>query len=98
MDGQLWAEISSAPEKPSDSGGWGEIRTHGTLAGTPVFKTGALNHSATHPTHSDLSPVILQLSERRELLLRHRGAVHRIGQPVGRREDHLPQVQCAVPP
>src|SRR5258707_5224255 len=26
-------------------GGWGEIRTHGTLAGTPVFKTGALNHS-----------------------------------------------------
>ena len=30
-------------------GGWGEIRTHGTLAGTPVFKTGALNHSATHP-------------------------------------------------
>ena len=31
------------------SGGWGEIRTHGTLAGTPVFKTGALNRSATHP-------------------------------------------------
>jgi hypothetical protein len=31
------------------TGGWGGIRTHGTLAGTPVFKTGALNHSATHP-------------------------------------------------
>ena len=30
-------------------GGWGGIRTHGTLAGTPVFKTGALNRSATHP-------------------------------------------------
>ena len=30
-------------------GGWGGIRTPGTLAGTPVFKTGALNHSATHP-------------------------------------------------
>ena len=30
-------------------GGWGEIRTHGGLAPTPVFKTGALNHSATHP-------------------------------------------------
>ena len=30
-------------------GGRGEIRTHGTLAGTPVFKTGALNHSATLP-------------------------------------------------
>ena len=31
-------------------GGRGGIRTHGTLAGTPVFKTGALNHSATLPT------------------------------------------------
>ena len=31
-------------------GGRGEIRTHGTLAGTPVFKTGALNHSATLPS------------------------------------------------
>ena len=30
-------------------GGWGGIRTPGTLASTPVFKTGALNHSATHP-------------------------------------------------
>jgi hypothetical protein len=32
-------------------GGRGGIRTHGTLAGTPVFKTGALNHSATLPNH-----------------------------------------------
>jgi hypothetical protein len=31
------------------AGGRGGIRTHGTLAGTPVFKTGALNHSATLP-------------------------------------------------
>jgi hypothetical protein len=31
------------------NGGWGGIRTHGALAGTPVFKTGALNRSATHP-------------------------------------------------
>src|SRR4030088_25447 len=31
------------------SGGRGGIRTHGALAGTPVFKTGALNHSATRP-------------------------------------------------
>ena len=30
-------------------GGRGGIRNHGTLAGTPVFKTGALNHSA-HPS------------------------------------------------
>ena len=33
------------------TGGRGGIRTHGTLAGTPVFKTGALNHSATLPNH-----------------------------------------------
>lgn len=33
------------------NGGWGEIRTHGELAPTPVFKTGAINRSATHPLH-----------------------------------------------
>ncbi len=32
------------------AGGWGGIRTHGGREPTPVFKTGALNHSATHPT------------------------------------------------
>jgi hypothetical protein len=31
------------------SGGRGGIRTHEALAGLPVFKTGALNHSATLP-------------------------------------------------
>lgn len=36
-------------------GGRGGIRTHGTLAGTPVFKTGALNHSATLPSPEWLS-------------------------------------------
>jgi hypothetical protein len=30
-------------------GGWGEIRTHDRVTPMPVFKTGALNHSATHP-------------------------------------------------
>jgi hypothetical protein len=39
------------------TGGRGGIRTHGTLAGTPVFKTGALNRSATLPSleFSDLA-------------------------------------------
>ena len=32
-----------------DDGGWGGIRTHGGLSPTAVFKTAALNHSATHP-------------------------------------------------
>ena len=31
------------------SGGEGGIRTPGTLSGTPVFKTGAINHSTTPP-------------------------------------------------
>ena len=31
------------------AGGWGGIRTPGGREPTPVFKTGALNHSATHP-------------------------------------------------
>ena len=35
-------------------GGWGEIRTHGGVAPTPVFKTGALNHSATHPAKAQI--------------------------------------------
>lgn len=30
-------------------GGWSEIRTHGDVAATLVFKTSALSHSATHP-------------------------------------------------
>lgn len=30
-------------------GGGGGIRTPGTLSGSPVFKTGALNHSTTPP-------------------------------------------------
>jgi hypothetical protein len=30
-------------------GGEGGIRTHGTLARTPVFKTGPFNHSGTSP-------------------------------------------------
>src|SRR5437868_5134056 len=41
----------------ANTGGRGGIRTHGALAGTPVFKTGALNHSATLPSleFSDLA-------------------------------------------
>jgi hypothetical protein len=33
------------------AGGWGGIRTLETLARLPVFKTGAFNHSATHPSN-----------------------------------------------
>src|SRR3954447_13022096 len=36
-------------------GGEGGIRTHGRLAPTPVFKTGALNHSATSPERDSIA-------------------------------------------
>lgn len=32
-------------------GGWGGIRTHGTLPRTLVFKTSSLNRSDTHPSY-----------------------------------------------
>ncbi len=35
--------------RSSRIGGWGEIRTHGRCEPTAVFKTAALNRSATHP-------------------------------------------------
>ena len=38
--------------KGKAGGGWGGIRTHETVARLPVFKTGAFNHSATHPSQS----------------------------------------------
>lgn len=45
-----FAMLSGSAETGISNGGKGGIRTHGTLAGTPVFKTGALNHSATFPS------------------------------------------------
>ena len=38
---------------PADGGG-GEIRTHGTFSGTTVFKTAALNLSATPPPYAGI--------------------------------------------
>lgn len=40
-------------------GGWGGIRTHGTVSRTPVFKTGSLNHSDTHPHDLPSQPRLL---------------------------------------
>lgn len=37
--------------------GGGEIRTHGPVAQTPVFKTGAIDHSATPPCFSTVAPL-----------------------------------------
>ena len=35
-------------------GGEGGIRTHETLAGLPVFKTGTFNHSVTSPWTTEI--------------------------------------------
>jgi hypothetical protein len=43
-----WQIVALARE--ARFGGWGGIRTPGEREPTPVFKTGALNHSATHPS------------------------------------------------
>src|SRR2546423_15184081 len=54
-------------------GGWGGIRTHGTLAGTPVFKTGAFNHSATHPDAQGSDQMRGALAECKRMFLILRG-------------------------
>jgi hypothetical protein len=46
------------------SGGWGGIRTHGGREPTPVFKTGALNRSATHPRPLALAAKAAVVTER----------------------------------
>ena len=54
-------EWTPTPLRPIESihGGEGEIRTHGTLTSTTVFKTVALNHSATSPRSSAVAPFYL---------------------------------------
>ncbi len=48
----LWVR-NPPPRAREEIGGGGGIRTHGELAPTPVFKTGALNRSATPPAERD---------------------------------------------
>ena len=47
------------------SGGRGGIRTPGGVAPTPVFKTGAFNHSATRPRRARVSNSCLALQASR---------------------------------
>jgi hypothetical protein len=46
---ELFAGRTQEHLSPLFSGGEGEIRTHGTLAGSTVFETAAFDHSATSP-------------------------------------------------
>jgi hypothetical protein len=45
-----WLTAKRAADRGRKNGGRGGIRTPDTLSGTPVFKTGAINHSATLPS------------------------------------------------
>ena len=49
-------------------GGEGEIRTHGGVAPTPVFKTGAFGHSATSPRCLFQCVDVLPFSGQNEIL------------------------------
>ncbi len=49
---ETWSDTGRLLYDPENDGGEGGIRTPGTLSGTPVFKTGAINHSATSPATS----------------------------------------------
>jgi hypothetical protein len=72
-------------------GGRGGIRTHGTLSGTPVFKTGALNHSATLPSqrHQSFSAGNIKNGLARKPDRRGRSAL--------RRRSTIPEAFAALP-
>jgi hypothetical protein len=88
-------------------GGWGGIRTHERLAPLPVFKTGALNRSATHPLSALLTPRAHERLGMQPLLRRRRlpqpldkvehlaGNCHREGgAPLDRPADHMTHRCC----
>ena len=50
----------------SNKSGRGGIRTHGGVAPTPVFKTGAFNHSATRPGRAEGNHRTIANSTRRD--------------------------------
>src|SRR5262245_54350740 len=60
-------------------GGRGGIRTHEGLAPLAVFKTAALNHSATLPAASEWAKVSLIASRRRRVVAPRARGVSRIG-------------------
>jgi hypothetical protein len=70
----LWVDVRAkirmatfSQKKTESIGGWGGIRTLETLARLPVFKTGAFNHSATHPRNKLKWLVRSRLATNREL-------------------------------
>ena len=56
-------------------GGSGEIRTHGGLSTSPVFKTGAFNRSATLPVRGRIMPQYRRLIQTPATRLRRTGSL-----------------------
>ena len=58
MDGTLAVARVAVPSvaRRAKDGGEGGIRTLGTLAGTPDFESGTIDHSATSPAHRNAKP------------------------------------------
>ena len=52
----------------ASTGGEGGIRTPDTLSGMPVFKTGAINHSATSPAHYSFTTISILRQQPREIV------------------------------
>src|ERR1017187_5733213 len=67
-------------------GGEGGIRTPDTVSGMPVFKTGAINHSATSPARKPL----------RFTALRYGRPVHRWSFASQLRLEHSPRVLACL--
>ena len=66
-----------------NSNGQGGIRTHGTLAGTPVFETGRFNRSRTCPlTAGEQNTVTDAQTHRRTDTQRRTGESYQVGPPV----------------
>lgn len=71
---------SKRPRIVVNLSGWGGIRTHGGIAPSPVFKTGAIGHSATHPSSISIRRNVLHVHDRQPApRLVHRGADQNAG-------------------
>jgi len=87
------------------SGGEGGIRTPDTLSGMPVFKTGAINHSATSPRIT-INNLAMTLKHHRTFVAScyarfHAPLARRLSLPApiprGMRATSLPQLKMVSP-
>ena len=80
------------------NGGRGGIRTPDTLAGTPVFKTGAINHSATLPEKkfSTAAQVAQSDSAQGNRMNLFRGRARMSQRPSGARGLYRPRPQGSL--